>query len=230
MSNYPLDLYIHKALKVLDDKIDDFIENYTPENLYISGNAIISGDIVLGSNNDDTLTINADTNFNGNVIMDNVTINDLTIINDTQLGQDAEDIITVNGTCVFNQLATFDSAAYTTCLNAVQNVTMGTDTTNTVTSTGTVTAPHFTVPTTSGNSFKVGLVDIIAYVEYSENANIFNDYPDSAIVTVKNISGLGINITYNVFNHSYNLGAGLAVTFLKTSTDGFVRITPNSVD
>jgi hypothetical protein len=211
MSNYPLDLYVHKTLKILDDKIDDFIINYAPENLSIPGNT------VLGSNDSDTLTINADTTVNGDLTAGNVTISHLTLINNSELGQDADDTITVNGLGVFNQLATFNAPSYTTCLNATQNVTMGTDTTNTVTVSGTITAPHFTMPATSGNSLKLGTVDVIAYVEYSTSSNIYTGFPNSALVTVKNISGTGINITYNSSDSTYNLGANLTVTFLKTS-------------
>lgn len=205
--------YVHTTLETLSNQVNDFIENYRPTNICIPGNA------TLGSNDCDQLTVNAESIFNGDVEANVVRINNLTVIDCMTIGQDDSDSLVVNSATSFRGCTRFENS-----LHATENVTFGTDCTNTVTSRGKVTAPHFTIPYSSGNSLNFGCEKVIVYVERCEDTNIYTDYPNSVIVIIKNTSNVGRLITYNNSNSSNIQLAGTIATYLKISSCGFVQI------
>ena len=214
-----VDLYIHLAIQKLNEKIDRFIETYQPANLTIEGTSNFNGNTTIGTDDSDLLTINAETTFNSDVNADVVNINTLTVYDDAVIGQDDDDHVTVNSLATFASDVTFNSG-----FDVTSNATFGTTTTNTVTSAGSVTAPHFIIPKVTGNSLKLGIVNTIIYTEYSTDINIFSTYSTSVIVTVKNTHTAPISITYDDENSNHSLPANETNTYLKTSTSEFTLI------
>lgn len=210
--------YVHTTLEKLSDQINNFIENYTPTNISVPGNA------TFGSDDSDQMTVNAETTFNGDVLANVMTINTLTIIDNTVVGQDDADTLTVNADTTFNAGVEFNDS-----FNVIGNAVFGTDTTNTLIATGTITAPHFVVPLISENSFDFGNSKLITYVERNNDTDIFEDFPDSVIVIIKNIAITGKSIIYNSENSSNVQSAGTTSTYLKTSTEGFTLINTTNV-
>lgn len=208
--------YVHTTLQTLSDQINDFIENYRPTNISIPGNA------TFGSDDSDQMTVNAETVFHGDVEANVMRINDLTVIDNMTIGQDDTDRLIVNSATSFKGCTRFEDA-----FNVIGNVTLGTDCTNTVNSTGKVTAPHFSIPYVSGNSLNFGCEKVIIYVERCEDTNIYTDYPNSVIVIIKNTSDVGRLITYNDVNHANIQLAGTIATYLKISPSAFVQIDGN---
>lgn len=186
-------------------------------NLTVSGNLDATGNVTLGSNSSDLITVNGETTFIGDVNANVAQIRTLTILDNTVIGEDNYDDLTVNSNTVFQGDAAFNQA-----FNVNGNAVFGTDTTNTVTSTGTITAPHHTIPLTSGNSFKTGSNDTIVYIEYADDIDINTAHPRSVILTVKNTHTANISIytgsTYYI--HTPN-STGI---YLKTSTSSYVLV------
>lgn len=217
--------YVHTTFKTLDDRIDYFVENYEPANLSLSGNitangtASLTGNVTLGSNDSDQITVNGEVTFNSDVEAANVTIENLSIIDNMTIGQDNTDTLTINSNTAFQSAVVFNDA-----FEVVGNSTFGTDTTNTVTVTGTLTAPHLTIPLTPNNSLKFGSTHLIKYVEVSTDTNIYDDYSSSVIIIIKNTAGISKAIYYDADDH-YNIQAsGITTTYLKNSPTSFTRI------
>lgn len=214
--------YIHKALEVLDNKIDYIRDNYEPINATISGNLVSNGNTTIGSDDSDLLTVNAIATFNNDLNGNVINVNDLNIIDNTVIGQDNTDMLTINSSTVF---ALNSSVEFNGEFNVTGNAVFGTDYTNTVECSGNISAKHFDIPIVSGNSLKVGSDDVIVYIESSSNIDIYTDYPKSVIVVVKNTSNGNISITYNS-NTDYDVQSPATTrTYLKTSSTSFVLIT-----
>lgn len=205
--------YVHVTFETLSDQINDFIENYNPTNINIPGNA------TLGSDDSDQLTVNAETIFHGDVEANVMRINNLTVIDNMTIGQDDTDLLTVNSATSFNGCTQFNDSFH---VNG--NTHLGTDCTNTVCVTGTIVAPHLSIPFHSNNSIKVGCSNMVIYVERCEDTNIFADYQDSVIVMIKNVSDVGRLITYTDCGSSYIQPPGTVSTYIKTSPCTFAHI------
>lgn len=180
--------------KSLNDKITWFMEHYAPSNLFISGTTTLGANTTIGASDSDVLTVNAQATFNNGIAADEIIVDALTVRNNTVIGQDNYDTLTVNSRSNFEGPVTFNNL-----VTVNENIILGTDYRNTVTANGIVSAPHFTIPRASDNSFRFGSSDLITYHEYSADANIYTSYPDSVIVQIKNvnITGFSISITYN---------------------------------
>lgn len=217
IGNYYVDIY-----KALNEKINWFIENYSPTNLTVSGTTVLGTNTTIGASDSDILTVNAQATFTNGITSDDIITDSLTVKNNTTIGQDDTDILTVNSNAIFESETVFNSQVTVT-----ENIILGTDSTNTVTATGIVTAPHFTIPKTSDNSFRFGSSDLIVYHEYtSDNANIYTEYPNSVVVQIKNknTNGYSMAIIYDSSDSYITLNYNDSVSFLKNSTTSFVRI------
>lgn len=217
--------HVNKTYDTLESRIQYFEENYEPTNLSVSGNlsaggnASLGGNVTIGSNTSDIININGEVTFNGEVTGNIVQFNTLTVIDNTVIGDDNEDTLEVNSNTSFNGNVTFHNH-----FNVTGNAVFGSDTTNNITSNGNIVAPHFEIPTTSGNSFKTGSNETIVYVEYSDNANIFEEYPRSVIVTVKNVHDTPIEIfTDNSEGSNVQFPFSTAI-YLKTSDYGYTTV------
>jgi len=208
-----------RIMDYVDAKLLNFEQTFTPSAMTVTGATALDGNTTIGTNSSTTLTINSNAVFNGSIDANGATVNSLTVNDNTVLGQDSND------TLIVNAATTFTSGISGNQLNVTGNVVLGTNGTNTVTSNGPITSPHCVVPTTSGNSFRLGSNDVILYTEYSANGNIFNDHSQSVIVVVKNIGVTSIVITYDSNNDTNVITPNSIATFLKISSIAFIPIT-----
>lgn len=204
--------YVNSTFEKLSDQINDFIHNYRPCNLTIPGNT------VLGSNDCDQLTVNAESQFNGDVEANIVRINNLTVFDNTVVGQDDTDILTINSSTTFAGSAVFNDV-----FHVVGNTMLGTDTTNTVTSTGSIVTQHLNIPLVPDNSLNLGCMPIVLYVERNVNTNLYEEFSDSIILKIKNTAITGKLITSGP-ESSEVIPAGTTYTYLKVNLNTFVRI------
>ena len=220
MSNTFYD-YVHSTFNVLEERIRTFIENYNPTNLTIPGYFHANGNTTLGSDSCNDLTVNARTTFNAEVEAGCVRMNNLTVVDDTTLGQcGGSDRLTVHSSARFNKCAEFKES-----FRVEGNAHFGEDCSNEVCCSGSVKAKHFEIPTDNSNSFKVGCTDMILYVENCGDINIFCEYNNSVIVVIKNRSDTCRTITYDKDGcDTHTQHPCTTFTYLKTSQCGFVRV------
>uniref|UniRef100_A0A6C0E9Q8 Uncharacterized protein n=1 Tax=viral metagenome TaxID=1070528 RepID=A0A6C0E9Q8_9ZZZZ len=213
--------FSNTAIKGLNDKIDNFIETYAPTNLSIPGN------VTLGTNESNSLTLNSVATFKGDAffnasvsINDTCTIDTLTITNDVTVGQDDTDTLTVNSTSTFENPVTMKNS-----LTVDDNVVLGVDDTNTVTVAGTVIATKVQLPRVNGNAVNIANSDAFVYAEYSSAGNIYTDFPDAVLVYVKNTAvGTNYAITYNDEATTVTVNAGTTRVFLRTSATAYTPL------
>jgi len=211
-------------IKSLNDKIDWLMQHYAPTNLNVAGNTTLGNNTTIGEDDSDLLTINAQTTFNNGLTSNSITTDDLIVKDDTTIGQDNCDSLTVNSNATFNNDALFKNE-----VTFENNVVLGSDETNLVVSTGTIESKHFTVPTVSDNSIRLGSSDIIIYHEYTStdtSANIYTEFPYGVVVQIKNLNedGLSMSITYDSMDTFTSVAYNTTAVFLKTSTGGYTMI------
>lgn len=218
------------AIKGVQDRVDYFEQNYQPNNLSVPGTVNLGTDASDEMNVNSTATFTSDANFEKDVTIHKsdgssmVTTDNLTVTNDTVIGQDSSDTLVVNAQTTFPNISS-NNLTVSCPLVATNDVTLASNVTS-VTCNGDITAPNYIVAPTSGNSIQVGGENVIKYVVYNANGNIFTDCPDSAIVVVKYTGGGTSNnqITYNNSGGVISATSNQTLIFLKTSTSGFVRI------
>lgn len=238
--------YASTSIAALQGTIEKFIQNYQPTNFSITGTLSAGGNTTLASNTNATTsigsgggavtigktggattTLRAPTHFLDLVTFSNgIDVNTLTVTGSTVLCQDGTDTLTVAGSSRFEEPVTVtNSNKALTMLTANCNVALGTDTSNTVTSTGTVIAPHFQIPQTSGNSLNVAGLNTILYLTETTNYNIWSNCQSSVVVYVKNTNNsTSIGVTYNSSNTVQTVPSGYTYAYLKTSSTGFVPL------
>jgi hypothetical protein len=219
--------------KRLDDRLIEFEENFSPNNMSIpgtfavTGNSTFSGSITLGNDDSDLLDINAQTTFHGEVNMDVANVNTLYVIDNLTVGDDDDDTMTINSATTFNNSVTFDGS-----FDVSGNATFGSDNYNTLIATGNIHSRNMIIGSVSSgtvslnpdDSIKMGSAPTIVYTEYAANGNIYTDYPSSVIVVVKNTSNVNISITISDEDDSSIISGNSTQTFLKVSTSGFTRV------
>lgn len=246
--------YVHRTLEKISDRIDDFMQNYTPINISIPGTAVFgiengnvheqgsvtvhspstfNGDVVAGNVQINDLTVVDHTTFNSNVVALDVQINNLTVIDTVTIGQSCEgggnDHMTVNSITTFNSEVEISSNGG---LNVAGNATFGTDGCNRVTVNGTAIANNLKVPLVNDNSLEFGCSKLITYIEKNTDTILWQEYPNSVIVVVKNTSNVGgISIAYGGDCENYRtLGMGQTDTYLKTVVNFYTLIHTTDID
>jgi hypothetical protein len=201
----------------MNDTLTTFMNNYNPDNLTIPHNT------TLGSSNSDVFTVNASSIFNTDVLFNDQVIidTDLTIRGSTVIGQDNSDALTINSESSFLGGATFHDT-----LHVIDNTIFGTDTTNTVTATGSITSQKLIVPLVSGNNLNFGnLYNLIVYREYNHtDPNIYIDYPYAMILIVKNIDTVG-HLVYRTQTDDDVIDPGKTIIYMRSSVNGFSAMT-----
>lgn len=214
------DTYVEMYV-ALNKKIEWFMENYSPSTFTVSGTSTLQGNVTLGTDDSDVLVVNSQSTFNNGITADSIIVDTFAVRDNATIGQDDADLLTINSTSTFEGPVTLNEQ-----VNVTKNIVLGTDTTNTVTATGIVTAPHFTIPLVTGNSLRLGADDFIAYHVYSSDlsGNIYESYPNSVFVKVLNSNITTMSIIYTSTGTNMVLGVGKSATFMKTSLTAYTLI------
>lgn len=139
--------YVHTTFTALSEKLEYFMENYTPSNLTISGNTIL-GSESCGGNVSGNVTVYAPTTFHGNVEASHMTVDRLRVLDSTCIGETRCDRLNVNSNTIFNNDVTFghcSDVVFNGSFNVVSNAVFGNNVNNTVDVNGSLHSQHLVV-------------------------------------------------------------------------------------